>query len=450
MCRTIFITFGYMKHLTIFFVTVFLFTLPVSAQRPLVLQGATMIDGVGRRPVPDAFIIVEHGMITGVGNKNSVIIPSDAEIVDLKGKFIMPGLVDTYAQCRSERDLQEMFAWGVTSVNCVFTSVTEAKTYEAKAASDTNLFPRIFPTAPVFTAEHGWWSENTGSDNSINRFPKTAEEARAQVRAVKALGIDRIMIVYDSMTWYRGNLKPLDHMQSDIMQALIDEATQQKITAEIHSPEFNDAVAGQNAGATAFIHGVITDRMSAPFVANFPVKGEFFVPTLCWYEFLGDRGGFIRNVFSDERFRSTFSADSIQYYTGSAFIHNNPDQYPDTAFVRSHIGILEENMVTVVKNYGNITLATDLPIFPGIADHVELEYMVQAGLTPMQALAVGTNLSGQFISAPVGIIYAGNKADMLILDADPSLDIRNTRSLRTIIKNGKMYDRAELLKRLQR
>ncbi len=76
--------------------------------------------------------------------------------------------------------------------------------------------------------------------------------------------------------------------------------------------------------------------------------------------------------------------------------------------------------------------------------------MVQAGLTPMQALAVGTNLSGQFISAPVGIVYGGNKTDMLILDADPSLDIRNTRSLRTIIKNGKMYDRAELLKRLTR
>ena len=110
-----------MKYLTIFFVTVFLFTLPVSAQQPLVLQGATMIDGVGRRPVPDAFIVVEHGMITGVGNKNSVIIPPGAEIIDLKGKFIMPGLVDTYAQCRSERDLQEMFAWGVTSVNCVFT-----------------------------------------------------------------------------------------------------------------------------------------------------------------------------------------------------------------------------------------------------------------------------------------------------------------------------------------
>ncbi len=51
----------------------------------------------------------------------------------------------------------------------------------------------------MFTAEHGWWSENTGGDNGINVFPKTAEEARAQVRAVKALGIDRIMIVYDSM-----------------------------------------------------------------------------------------------------------------------------------------------------------------------------------------------------------------------------------------------------------
>ncbi len=83
----------------------------------------------------------------------------------------------------------------------------------------------------MFTAEHVWWSENTGGDNGINRFPKTAEEARAQVRAVKALGIDRIMIVYDSMACCRGKLKLLDHMQSDIMQALIDEATQQKITA---------------------------------------------------------------------------------------------------------------------------------------------------------------------------------------------------------------------------
>ena len=443
-------TFGKMKYRSIIYLTVFIFVLPVFAQRPLVLEGATMIDAVGRRPVPDAFIVVEHGMITGVGNVNSVIIPPGAEIVDLKGKFVMPGLVDTYAQCRSERDLQEMFAWGVTSANCVFASVTEAKTYEAKAAPDTNMLPRIFPTAPVFTTEHGWWSETNGADNGINRFPKTAEEARTQVRAVKALGIDRIMIVYDAMTWCRGSSKQLDHMQSGIMQALIDEATQQKMTAEIHSPEFNDAVAGQNAGATAFMHGVITDRMSAPFVANFPVKGEFFVPTLCWYEFLGDRGGFIRNVFSDERFRSTFPGDSLKYYSGSGYIQNNPDQFPDTAYVRSHIGILEENMMTVVKNYGNITLATDLPMFPGIADHMELEYMVRAGLTPMQALAVATNLSGQFLSAPVGIIYPGNKADMLILDADPSLDIRNTRSLRTIIKNGKMYDRAELLKRLQR
>lgn len=105
--------------------------------------------------------------------------------------------------------------------------------------------------------------------------------------------------------------------------------------------------------------------------------------------------------------------------------------------------------MTVAKNYGNVTLATGLPIFPGIAEQMELEYMVRAGLTPMQALASATNLSGQFLGAPVGIIYIGSKADMLILDADPSYDIRNTRSLRTIMKNGKMYSHAELLKRLK-
>src|SRR5208283_1350179 len=117
--------------------------------------------------------IVDHGMIMGAGKKNSVLVPPDAEIVDLRGKFIMPGLIDTYVQPRSYRDVQEMLAWGVTSVNCVFASIAEAKMYDAKSLSDTNFFPRIFTTAPIFTPEHGVFGEKTVDDNGINRFPKT-------------------------------------------------------------------------------------------------------------------------------------------------------------------------------------------------------------------------------------------------------------------------------------
>ena len=103
--------------------------------------------------------------------------------------------------------------------------------------------------------------------------------------------------------------------------------------------------------------------------------------------------------------------------------------------------------MTVLKTYGNVVLGTDIPIFPGIAIHKEMEYMVQAGLTPLQAIAVGTTLGGQFISGRnVGMISLGSKADMVVLDADPSENILNSRRVHTIIKGGVFFDHDTLLK----
>jgi imidazolonepropionase-like amidohydrolase len=419
----------------------------IAQQRPIAFTGATMIDGIGKRPLTDVLIIIDHGLVVGVGEKEFVVIPPDAEVIDLHGKIIMPGIVDVHVHDHTPAELRSMFAWGVTSANCMFGSTDAATAMERMAAGDSTPLPRVFPTAPVFAADARWYGDGF-ADSAINRFPKTAEEAREQVRKAKAKGMVRIEVVDDGMEWARGTLKPLDRLLPEVVNALIDEAAQQEMKVGVHAPSFRAAEAAQRAGVFAFNEGVIDEYLDAPFISNIPTKPEFYVPTLSRYAFYADVEQFVKRVLSDKWFRSSLSDSVIKSCTSPAYASRFRGQVPDSASLKRRQSLVRDNMTAIVNNFGNVSLGTDLPDFPGIAAHVEMEEMVKAGLTPMQALALATTLGGQYlgISSGVGSIYLGAKADLLILDADPTLDIRNTRSIRTVVKGGIMYDHNALLK----
>ncbi len=416
------------------------------ARPPIVLSGATLIDGIAKHPIRDAVIVIDRGMIVGAGGRGFVIIPPNAEVIDIRGKFIIPGLIDSHIHYGSPRDLLQLLAWGVTSANCMFESTDEGKAIEIQTLPDTSRSPRIFPVAPIFTAQHGWWGEGFPPDTAVNRFPKTPEEARAQIAKVKAKGISRIKLMYDGMGWCRDPLAPLEKMNPDVMRALIDEATRQNIFTEVHAPTFTEASEAQEAGVSAFVHGILDEHLSAPFVSAIPGKLEFYIPTFCLYEFLADVNGFVKKVLADERFRAALPDQTVREYTDSAYAKRYHDRYPNGTYVKNHLSILRENMMSVITNYGSVAMGTDMWAFPGIAAHLEMEYMVEAGLTPIQAIAVATTTGGQFLGSRVGIISNGLRADLLILDADPSENIRNTRTVRTIIKGGVFFDHEDLLK----
>lgn len=422
--------------------------LPLLAQRTVVLKGATMFDGVARHPIPDAYIVIQDGIVTGAGAKKFVLIPPDAETIDMTGKFIIPGLTDANVESPSEEDLRQMLAWGVTSANCVFGSLAAAKDLAARSLSDSAALPRVIPCSPVASAENGLrWRNLFPDDTASDWIPRTPDEARKFVRDVKALGASRIMILYDSLGWCRPHSSQYRQMSPDVLRSLIDETAQQKIYSEVCSSTFADAADAQDAGASALMNGVIDTLVSAPLAQGITDKGEYFVPTFCRYRLLGDRERFINEVLSDSIFRKAIPEANAHEYANSARLKALYELYPDTVFVNVHYHFLQENMMTVLKAYGNVVLGTDIPIFPGIAIHKEMEYMVQAGLTPLQAIAVGTTLGGQFVSErTVGMISLGSKADMVVLDADPSENILNSRRVHTIIKGGVFFDHDALLK----
>src|SRR5437879_3507157 len=199
-----------------------LMTSAVFAQHPLVLEGGTLIDCTGAPPVQNSVIVIRGSKISCVGTSGKVQIPDSAQVIDVRGKFIIPGLIDCHIHYGSPRDLVQLLAWGVTSVNCMFESTDQARQLEQETSVDSLHAPQFYGTAPIFTAVNGWWyGPDFPIDSMINRFPTTPEEAREQVMKAREKKIDKIKVMYDDMSWCRNPLKSLTRMDKEILEAIM-------------------------------------------------------------------------------------------------------------------------------------------------------------------------------------------------------------------------------------
>ena len=416
------------------------------AQSAMVLEGAVVFDGVASRPQKNSIIVVEHGRITGFGPRKEVIIPEGAKRMNLRGKFVIPGLIDGNVRYGSPRDLLQMLAWGVTSVNCMFESAAGAAEMERWTRQDTARSPQIYATAPIFSAERGLRSgEAFPVDSVLNRFPATPEEARTAVRKARTAGARRIMILYDPMDWCCDSLP---RMRKDVIEAIIDEAWKQNLFTSVDAPKLADAREALEAGAMSLVRGVLDEYLDASPVNTLLTRNDYYVPTISSFEFIADPQAFMKRVLADKRFRASLPASAVKEFSSPAYYEKIKAQYPNGSFVRSHLTALRDNVLSLVRNYVLVVMGTDLAALPGIGAHLELEYMVQAGMSPYQALVSATTFGGQYLGAAtkVGTIEIGRQADLVILDADPVADIRNTRSINTVIKHGKIFDPKQLLK----
>jgi imidazolonepropionase-like amidohydrolase len=416
------------------------------AQRRFVLEGATLINGVYDRPLRNNVVVVDGGRITGVGKPNKVIIPQGADVIDLTGKYIIPGLIDAHVHEESMDDWPEYLRWGVTSVNCMYENTDTAIEREAWSLSDTLRAPGIHATAPVFTAKGGWWEgEGYPADPDVNRFPDSPAEAREAVRALHAKGIRRIKLMVDDMGWCRDPLPRLRKMEPEVMRAIIDEARKLKVLTEVHAPNAADASAALAAGATALVHGVIDERLDAPFVDALYTGNGYYLPTFSLYHFLASPDSFISAALSDTGFLASLPPEKAAELTSGGYAAGYLAKYPNASYVRSHLGILADNVAALTNNYVQIAMGTDMWALPGIGAHLELQYMVDAGLTPMQAIVSSTFLSAKFLGVlpRTGSLEPGKDADIVVLNADPLADIRNTRAIDMVIKKGRIFRPAD-------
>lgn len=436
----------------------------------LVITGATLIDGSGAPPQQETTIVVADGRIVAVVPDGEAALPSGARIIDAAGKYVVPGFADMHVHFGTgglergetttpDRILRQFLFYGVTTVFNVGATGGDAAsvgTLRSRAATGEVTAPHIYATGSLLTLP------GSHPVATIMRIPagvdpdsydwstrgvalvETIEAARAAVRANARAGMEGIKIVIDSGPTPFGDDHP--QMPPRIIAAVVDEASSFGLPVVAHVSsldELEDAVTG---GVRAIMHAANEPYPGPGNWAAMQEQEVFYVPTLSLFAaILGDR--WTHPAALDDPFlRAGVAANTLKSMKG----WKSPmASVPDTIRSRlwnemlASIGSAHEAGVPV-------TLGTDTGnpfVFPGHSVHFELELLVEAGLTPMDALIAATRGAAELLGRDdeFGTVEAGKRADLLVLAANPLADIRNTRSLEVVIRGGEVVERSSLL-----
>lgn len=466
-----------------------------AASADLAITGATLIDGTGSAPRPETTILIRDGLIAEVVSDSDVRIPESVPVVDAAGKYVIPGLTDLHVHfslgaplSRTPRETETVLArklyYGVTSILAIGTSDSHAasiRSLRSRLASGELEAPTIYGTGGHLTLQ-GTHPVYTISPPHVRRFVdsaaatlppqepvdldpigrglsivRTPEAARAAVRARAEAGMDAIKITVESGPTPFGDDHP--QMSAGMIREIVEESEQNGLEVFAHVTSLDELEATLEGGAAGIVHAVWDRPLPDTALADRMAKSGFYVmPTISLYRGAVSLRYIEEPVPLDDPFlRETVSESEISALRATSFVdtfrsrgHTQLDPDTDAA------GTIRRQMDDLLRNLGMlnergvpIVLGTDTGnpyVFPGFSVHLELELLVRAGLTPMEALEAATRRAAEMLGAQreFGTVQTGRRADLLILARNPLEDIRHTRSLETVIAAGRLVDRGAL------
>jgi imidazolonepropionase-like amidohydrolase len=421
---------------------------PIASAAVTVFEGARLVDGTGRAAVEDSRLVVDGDRITAVGPVDKTQLPAGARVVDLHGRTIMPGIInahghlglvvgtknraDAYTGDNVRAQLEQYEGYGVTTMMSL--GLNRDLVWQLR---DQQRHGNL-PGATIFTAGQGLgvpggFPPMPVAVDQLFR-PRTADEARAEVRALASHHADIIKL------WVDDGGGSFPKMKPEIYAAIIDEAHRHKLKVAAHEFYLSDAKSLIADGIDVLAHSIRDQPVDKELIDAMKARHVFYIPT-----FMVDESFFIfaeqPAVMHDEFFRGAVGPELLKYLES--------DEYKDKA---EHDLSLQRNkaaLATGMKNLKplydagvSIAFGTDSGAMPtriaGWAEHHELESLVRAGLTPMQALVVATKGSATLLGCDDrGTLEPGKHADFLVLAANPLDDIRNTRQMMAIWHDGR-------------
>jgi imidazolonepropionase-like amidohydrolase len=396
------------------------------AHQDFLIQHVRVFDGehiTGRTSV-----LVRSGRIEAVGPH--LHSPKGIRVIDGRCHTLLPGLIDAHTHIRSRQDLEQSLAFGVTTdLSMLMDLKLAAEEKSEQSANKANDRADLFSSGYSATAPGGH-----GTEYGM-KFPTLSgpQEAQAWVDARIAEGSDYIKIMYE----YGGDTGHGGRPSIDkaTLEALIAAAHARGKLAVVHIHSERQAMDAIEANADGLAHlfshgGEKVDPRFAPLVA---AHHAFVIPTFTVLESVCNQNPGQRIL--DDQDLSPFVLPSYIPQLERNINHGQPDHcmFSMTAIpplAAAHVPILAG---TDLGNPGTTA---------GASLHGELEYLVEAGLTPVQALVAATSApADSFRLRDRGRIVPGLRADLLLVKGDPATDIRATRNILAIWKAGVMFDR---------
>ena len=449
--------------------------------KQLAICGATVIDTyTGAKDIRD--ILIEGERVAAIGPVGSIEIPAETETVDARGRYLIPGLWDAHIHLTVWPEIEEnisalLTAYGITSVRDMGAKLDNILAFRKKAMQKEALAPRIWFAGPFINSSPVWATNK----NSISVEVDTQEEAFNLVDALAEAGVHLI--------------KPYETLLPEAFEALVKRAKKHGLKVAGHAPmsltlpELLDIIpdydiqhlggdSGMKIGcdclgeqihrdrvalleanrATAetgveLLYGVVEALQASPdkqdpdkrsaLIELFIEKGTWHTPTLVVTMSLANLG------FDDHPER----VEALQYLPKAILkkwqeVFNTykgmfEARYRWDSWYIETVGLMHKAGIPMLAG-------TDSPpsgdYTPGSALHFELQALVQAGLSPLAALQTATLNPAKFfeIEHDFGSIAKGKFADLLLLEKDPLEDIRNTRSIVSVLSRGHYLDRQAL------
>lgn len=423
---------------------------PRSAAAITLFEGARLVVGDGST-IEHAAFTVENDRFVRIVRNGRLRAPAGARRVDLSGKTVIPALVDGHVHLGYRKGLS-FTADNYTRTNLLdildrfayygVAAVLEAGT--GRGELPFQLRSEVRSGTRYLTAGRGFAMPNAGPGVPMRdaAYGVTTEaEARENVRELVARKPDMVKIWVDDRNGTVEKLKP------PLYRAIIDEAHKQHVRVMAHIANLDDAKDLLRAGVDGFGH-VVRDRdVDGELLAMLAQRPHvFFVETL-WGERQALYQG--RPAWLDEPIlRDTLSDEEITQLADSFSAARAPAALQRESAQRLLRNVAALNAAGVKLGLGTDTGGVTGGQYFGLASHVELELLVKAGLTPAQTIVAATRTTADILGLEdIGTVAEGKSADFVVLDANPLVDIGNTRRISAVYMKGAEVQRAALKSR---
>ena len=432
-----------------------------TGQATILIQDVAVFNSQNLKITPHQDVIVREQEIQSV-TPTGEAIPDDVILVSGHGATLVPGLMDMhghislttgpswdFALPQPEANMLAYVYAGVTTVFDPGDSSSEAGERRARVAAGDLIGPRIFTAGKILTAPEGhprsliehlapWWIRwylkprvATGIENQ-DQVQQAIDKATEQ-------GVDAIKIVVDSI--------PLEapQLNSELIAAIVKAAAQKNSRTVAHIGTTNDAIRAADNGVSLWVHGVYKERIPDGKIEQLVAYGIPMVPTNEVFDRYGRSG--TGPIEATKLEREIVAAEVLDSF------YPIPDDF-DLGVLTSWVQLMQETILVRRDNVRRLHQAgmtilagsdTQSGVFPGAGLHRELGNLLAAGLSPAQVIAAATFEPAKYLentpNPSSGIIAVGKRADLLLVEGDPTQDISALQNIREVILNGKLLER---------
>lgn len=404
--------------------------LAVANEGTIAFVGATIIDGTDAEPLEDGVLVITDGRIRTVGPRSAVTLPPGTEVIDVAGKYIMPGLINAhghvgatvglngnggYTRNNLLRQLGLYARYGVTAVNSLGGDQVEGFDLRNEQFDNGLNRARIYVAGSVVVGD---------SEQAI----------RDEVNRNADMGADFIKVRIDD------NLGASEKMSRPFFEALVDQAHIRRLPVAVHLYYLDDAKFMLDANADIIAHSVRDLAVDREFIDKVIASDTCYIPTLTRevstfvYESVPD-------FFEDPYFLKEVEPEIIAELSSPERMSRIAGSRSAQAY-KAQLPTAMGNVGTLYNSGVRIAMGTDTgppARFQGYFEHMEMHMMVDAGLTPLDAIRASTGVAADCIGmGDIGTLEPGKWGDFSVLTENPAEDIRNSHSMESVYVAGNL------------